>query len=37
VAPIKPERVFELVEPLTCSLVAAVSEPAPSLQQYSGA
>ena len=33
-APIKPERVFERVEPFSLRLVAAVRQPAPCLQEY---
>src|SRR6185312_5055723 len=37
VAAIKPKRVFKVVEPLAGSFVAAVGEPAPSLQEHRGA
>src|SRR3546814_6406679 len=36
VAPIEPERVLELVEPLAGRLVSAVGQPAPGLQKHGG-
>jgi hypothetical protein len=35
-APVEPERVFEDVEPFACRLVAAVSQPSPSLEKRGG-
>jgi hypothetical protein len=35
-APIEPERVLKLVQPLADRLVAAVSQPPPSLQKHGG-
>ncbi len=35
-APIEPERVLQLVQPLASRLVAAVGQPAPSLQKHGG-
>ena len=34
VAPIQPERVFKIVEPLVLRFVTAVRQPAPRLQQH---
>jgi acetate kinase len=36
VALVEPERIFEIVEPLAGCLVAAVSQPAPSLKEHGG-
>src|SRR5665213_1086576 len=36
VAAIKPERIFKIVEPLLLGFVAAVGQPAPSLQKHGG-
>jgi hypothetical protein len=35
-APVEPERIFEDIEPFACRLVAAVSQPAPSLEKSCG-
>jgi hypothetical protein len=36
VASIEPERIFEIIEPLTCSFVAAIDDPAGRLKENSG-
>ena len=35
-APVEPKRVFEDVEPFACRLIAAVRQPAPSLEKRGG-